>query len=80
MPTRRQPTRDLTPAEWEIMKVFWERGDLAARDVFASLPNSNAWAYKTVKTLLSASLPKERSSTRPLGTLTCIERSCNVMT
>lgn len=58
MAAQRLPSRDLTPAEWEIMKVFWERGDLAARDVFASLPNSNEWAYKTVKTLLSRLVAK----------------------
>jgi BlaI family penicillinase repressor len=58
MAARRQSSRDLTPAEWEIMKVFWERGDLAARDVFACLPNSNDWAYKTVKTLLSRLVAK----------------------
>ena len=27
----------LSPAEWEVMKIFWQFGPLAARDVFARL-------------------------------------------
>src|SRR5262245_2777828 len=48
----------LAPAEWEIMKVLWERGSAAARDVYAALPAENSWAYKTVKTLLSRLVAK----------------------
>jgi BlaI family penicillinase repressor len=48
----------LSPAEWEIMKVLWQGGPLAARDVFACLPQDRGWAYKTVKTLLSRLVAK----------------------
>ena len=48
----------LAPAEWEIMKVLWEQGSAAARDVYAALPADNSWAYKTVKTLLSRLVAK----------------------
>src|SRR5436305_11951593 len=48
----------LSPAEWEIMKVLWEAGPLAARDVFARLPKDRRWAYKTAKTLLSRLVAK----------------------
>lgn len=48
----------LAPAEWEIMKVLWEKGSAAARDVYAGLPADNSWAYKTVKTLLSRLVAK----------------------
>jgi len=58
MPPREDPT-SLSPAEWEIMKVFWDHGPLAARDVFARLPKKLGWAYKTVKTLLSRLVAKE---------------------
>lgn len=57
--TRRQePTSQLSPAEWEVMKVIWDGGPLAARDLFALLPNESNWAYKTVKTLLSRLVAK----------------------
>ncbi|MBI1290670.1 transcriptional regulator [bacterium] len=48
----------LSPAEWEVMKVVWDRGNAAARDVFAALPEERGWAYKTVKTLLSRLVDK----------------------
>ncbi len=49
---------ELSPAEWEVMKVLWQRGPSAARDVFAALPDGHNWAYKTVKTLLSRMVAK----------------------
>jgi BlaI family penicillinase repressor len=52
------PPPILAPAEWEVMKVLWDAGPLAARDVFARLPQGHGWAYKTVKTLLSRLVAK----------------------
>ena len=40
------------------MKVLWDEGPLAARDVFVRLPQGTDWAYKTVKTLLSRLVAK----------------------
>lgn len=54
-----QPLPALSPAEWEIMKLLWDEGPLAARDVFARLPKERGWAYKTAKTLLSRLVAKE---------------------
>ena len=48
----------LAPAEWEVMKVLWDHQALAARDVYAALPDQKRWAYKTVKTLLSRLVAK----------------------
>src|SRR5437016_853050 len=48
----------LSSAEWEVMKVLWDEGPMAARDVFARLPKSRGWASKTVKTLLSRLVAK----------------------
>jgi BlaI family penicillinase repressor len=58
MAARNEPT-PLSPAEWEVMKVLWDYGPLAARDVYAKLPDQRGWAYKTVKTLLSRLVAKE---------------------
>lgn len=57
----------ISPAEWEIMKVFWQRGSLAARDVYAALPRDRGWAYKTVKTLLSRLVAKRALSYEQIG-------------
>jgi BlaI family penicillinase repressor len=43
---------DLSPAEWDVMKVVWDDGPLAARDVYARLKDGSARSYPTVKTLL----------------------------
>lgn len=58
------PLPTLSAAEWEVMKVLWDGGPQAARDVFANLPPdgdgapSRGWAYRTVKTLLSRLVAK----------------------
>jgi len=48
----------VAPAEWEIMETFWQHGPMAARDVFAALPEANSWDIKTVRTLLSRLVEK----------------------
>jgi BlaI family transcriptional regulator, penicillinase repressor len=58
MPSHKDPA-PISPAEWEVMKVIWDHGPLAARDVYARLPDRRGWAYKTVKTLLSRLVAKE---------------------
>lgn len=57
----------LSPAEWEIMKTLWDHGPLAARDVFARLPDQRGWAYKTVKTLLSRLVAKNAVAYDQIG-------------
>jgi BlaI family penicillinase repressor len=48
----------ISPAEWQVMKILWDRGPLAARDVYAALPREADWAYRTVKTLLARLVAK----------------------
>ena len=43
---------ELTEAEWEIMKVVWEKEPCAAGTVQESLAESRNWAYSTVKTTM----------------------------
>jgi len=52
------PSRSLSDAEWEVMKVVWEHGPLAARDVYAHLADEQPWARATVKTLLRRMVEK----------------------
>jgi BlaI family transcriptional regulator, penicillinase repressor len=67
MVNREKPSIALSPAEWEVMKIFWDHGPLAARDVFAKLPKGHGWAYKTVKTLLSRLVAKEALAYSQIG-------------
>ena len=48
----------ISNAEWEVIRALWRRGAMAARDVYAALPEGHGWAYKTVKTLLSRLVAK----------------------
>jgi len=67
MSHRENASDPLSPAEWEIMKIIWEAGPLAARDVFARLPTNRGWAYKTVKTLLSRLVAKRALAYDQIG-------------
>ena len=51
VPTNK-PNVELTEAEWEIMKVVWEKEPCAAGTVQESLAESRDWAYSTVKTTM----------------------------
>jgi len=44
--------RTLSDAEWEVMKVVWESGPQAAREIYARIPSERRWAHATVKTIL----------------------------
>jgi len=47
-----KPTVELTEAEWEIMKVVWEKEPCAAGTVQETLAQSRDRAYSTVKTTM----------------------------
>ncbi|MCA9425117.1 MAG: BlaI/MecI/CopY family transcriptional regulator [Candidatus Omnitrophica bacterium] len=57
----------LSNAEWDVMKVLWEKGELAARDVFAELEEESGWAYTTVKTILSRLVAKGAVDYKQIG-------------
>jgi BlaI family penicillinase repressor len=49
---REKPPVELTEAEWEIMKVVWEKEPCAAGTVQEALAESRDRAYSTVKTTM----------------------------
>ncbi len=51
-PSRKKPAVELTQAEWEIMKVVWEKEPCAAGTVQETLAKSRDRAYSTVKTTM----------------------------
>ncbi len=51
-PSREKPAVELTLAEWEIMKVVWEKEPCAAGTVQEALAKSRDRAYSTVKTTM----------------------------
>lgn len=49
---------ELTEAEWEIMKIVWEKEPCAAGTVQETLVGSRNWAYSTVKTTMDRMVDK----------------------
>jgi BlaI family penicillinase repressor len=49
---------ELTEAEWEIMRVVWEKQPCAAGTVQEELAPSRGWAYSTVKTTMDRMVEK----------------------
>lgn len=65
MPTPASPP-PLSPAEWQVMKVLWDHGPAAARDVHAALPKQD-WSDRTVKTLLARLVAKAAVTYETVG-------------
>jgi len=57
-PGTNSETPRLSEHEWEVMKPLWEQGPMAARDIFAAIPEEQGWAYNTVKTMLARLVKK----------------------
>lgn len=49
---------DLSDAEWEVMKVLWQRAPLTASEVIDALAEPMQWRPNTVKTLLGRLVKK----------------------
>ncbi len=57
----------LTPAEWNVMKIIWQQGQGAARDVYQVAGKKYGWAPSTVKTILRRLVEKEYLKTSQIG-------------
>ena len=55
---RKKSTAELTEAEWEILKVVWEKEPCAAGTVQEALAQSKDWAYDTVKSTMDRMVEK----------------------
>ena len=62
-----QSPEALTPAEWKIMKIIWQQGQGAARDVYQVAGKKYGWAPSTVKTILRRLVEKDYLKTRQIG-------------
>ncbi len=57
----------LSPAEWKIMKVVWEKKSCAARDICAEVCKPSNWTVSTVKTMLARLVDKGFLNTTQVG-------------
>ena len=48
----------ISEAEWQIMKIIWQRPGIAAQEVITELEPTTRWSPATIKTLLNCLLRK----------------------
>jgi BlaI family penicillinase repressor len=49
----------ISKAEWEVMKIFWESAPITANEIIEKLQGYVSWQPKTVKTLIGRLLKKK---------------------
>lgn len=59
--------KDLSRAEWKVMKIVWELRKAMAREVYTIAGDRHSWTPATVKTLLKRLVDKGYVSTTPVG-------------
>lgn len=63
----REEQKDLSRAEWKVMKIVWELRKAMAREVYTIAGEQYAWTPATVKTLLKRLVDKGYVSTTRVG-------------
>lgn len=59
--------KDLSKAEWKVMKIVWELQKAMAREVYTIAGEQHDWAPATVKTILKRLTEKGYLSATPVG-------------
>jgi BlaI family transcriptional regulator, penicillinase repressor len=57
----------ISDAEWEVMKVVWERQPVSAAEVVERLGRERRWSPRTIRTMLNRLLAKRAIDYRPEG-------------
>ncbi|MBK9387121.1 MAG: BlaI/MecI/CopY family transcriptional regulator [Planctomycetes bacterium] len=56
-----------TPAEWKVLKLLFDLGPSAARDLIAAAERAHGWSASTVKTLLRRLTDKGHVEAQAVG-------------
>ncbi len=59
--------RELSKAEWKVMKIVWQLESAVARDVYTTAAEEQDWSPTTVKTLLHRLVQKGYLQTTRVG-------------
>jgi BlaI family penicillinase repressor len=59
--------KELSKAEWKVMKIVWELRKAMAREVYTIAGEQHSWTPATVKTILERLLDKGYVSTTRVG-------------
>jgi len=52
-------TPKISEAEWEVMKVLWERSPLTANQIVETLSKGTRWQRETIRTLINRLVQKK---------------------
>ena len=63
-----EPNDRPTAAEWKVLKIVYELGSCAAREVVEQAQATDGWSTSTVKTLLRRLVDKGHLKARRIGT------------
>jgi predicted transcriptional regulator len=63
----RSSSKRLTPAEWKVMQVLYDRKQCAARDVCEVTAKESDWSTSTTKTILNRLVKKGYLKTTRVG-------------
>ena len=59
--------KDLSKAEWKVMKIVWELRKAMTREVYSIAGDRHSWTPPTVKTILKRLVEKGYLSTTRVG-------------
>ncbi len=57
----------ISEAEWEVMKVLWERSPLTANDIVEALSKRASWQRETIRTLVNRLVQKKAIRFEKMG-------------
>ncbi|MCK5271095.1 MAG: BlaI/MecI/CopY family transcriptional regulator [Sedimentisphaerales bacterium] len=57
----------ISEAEWEVMKVLWNRSPATANEVISALSDKTAWSPRTVRTLINRLVVKKALGFKKTG-------------
>ena len=49
---------DISPAEWEVMRIVWTKGEVSSHDLISLLQQKRDWSDSTIKTLIGRLVKK----------------------
>ena len=57
----------ISQAEWQVMRVLWERSPLAVKEVIEKLSDKTSWKSETIRTLINRLARKKAIGFRKKG-------------
>jgi BlaI family penicillinase repressor len=57
----------ISDAEWEVMRIVWERSPVAAGDVVRELSPRTGWNHRTIRTMIARLSRKGAISVKEIG-------------